>query len=196
MASLWSLRERIAELDARADAAFDRLRGNPVADRVFYSASAIGENSKVWMVLTVLRWLRGRPTDRFFAKRAWVAIFAESAIVNLGIKSMFRRSRPDHSGDHPFPLREPWTSSFPSGHATAAFCSATLLSEGDPVLAPAYFALAGMVAASRVHVKMHHASDVLGGVAIGLAFGWLVRKIAPLPESHRGERSRDRARRR
>ena len=180
--SFWSVREQVAELDARASAAFDGLRANPVANRVFYAASAIAENSKVWMVLTILRWLRGSPTDRFVAKRAWVAIFVESAIVNLGIKSLFRRSRPDHSGDHPFPLREPWTSSFPSGHATAAFCAAVLLSDGDPVLAPAYFALAGVVAASRVHVKMHHASDVLAGAAIGLLFGLVGRRIAPLRE--------------
>jgi hypothetical protein len=42
----------------------------------------------------------------------------------------------------------------------------------DSPLAPAYFVLAALVAASRVYVKMHHASDVLvparqrSGVAI------------------------------
>ncbi|HUY87090.1 MAG TPA: phosphatase PAP2 family protein, partial [Acidimicrobiales bacterium] len=141
-------------------------------------ASAIAENSKIWMVLAIARWFRGNQ-HRFVAKRAFVAIFVESAVVNLGIKSLFRRPRPDHSGDHPYELREPWTSSFPSGHATAAFCAATLLSDGDPLMAPVYFAMAGIIAASRVHVKMHHGSDVLAGAIMGTCFGLLGRFLAP-----------------
>jgi undecaprenyl-diphosphatase len=39
--------------------------------------------------------------------------------------------------------------------------------------------LAGLVASSRVHVKIHHASDVLGGVAVGLVVGQVARRIWP-----------------
>ena len=48
-------------------------------------------------------------------------------------------------------------------------------------LAPAYGALAGLIAVSRIYVRIHHASDVIGGVAVGTALGALVKRLAPLP---------------
>jgi undecaprenyl-diphosphatase len=77
------------------------------------------------------------------------------------------------------PFRQPITSSFPSGHATAAFCAATLLAENEE-RAPAYYALGTVVALSRIHTKIHHASDVVGGIAIGLVLGQVARRIVPL----------------
>lgn len=166
--------------DKQADALFEHLRGNRLADRVFYTASRIGEHGGIWIVLSALRFLRGGRENRIAGARALVAVFVEAAIVNIGLKSLFRRHRPDSRGEHPYPLREPWTSSFPSGHASAAFCSAVLLSEGDPVMSPLYAALASVIAASRVHVRMHHASDVIGGSVLGLAFGLVGRRMVPL----------------
>ena len=36
---------------ASGNSAFDHVRGNPVADRVFYAASALGDHSLVWLIL-------------------------------------------------------------------------------------------------------------------------------------------------
>jgi hypothetical protein len=44
----------------------------------------------------------------------------------------------------------------------------------------AIFGLGGLVAASRVHVRIHHASDVVGGLAVGLALGAVARRVFPL----------------
>jgi undecaprenyl-diphosphatase len=54
--------------------------------------------------------------------------------------------------------------------------AATLLSEGTGA-APAYFTLAGLVAASRVYVRMHHASDTVVGALLGLALGQIAKGI-------------------
>ena len=51
-------RARIAKFDDRVDTAFDHIRGDPVADKVFYAASAVGDFSLVWLVLGALRGLR------------------------------------------------------------------------------------------------------------------------------------------
>lgn len=169
----------IARFDARADHAFDRLRGHPVADRVFYGASALGEHGMIWIALAAARGLRG---DRHW--RATVRILGgvgvESLVVNGAIKSLFRRTRPTVDAPRPLPLRIPLTSSFPSGHASSAFFSAGLLSDGDQALAPLYYGLALVVAASRIYVKIHHASDVVGGMALGVAMGRLARRLVPL----------------
>ncbi len=178
------MRDLVHRVDDRVDALFDRLRGDPLADRVFYSASALGDFGLIWVVLALLRALRGRPNDERAALRGIVATGVESVLVNAGLKSLFGRRRPAAVIDHPHPFRQPITSSFPSGHATAAFCAATLLSDGDE-LAPVYFTVAAVVATSRIHTKIHHASDVAGGVAIGVVLGIIGRKLAPLPLARR-----------
>lgn len=173
------IRRGVADFDNRVDDAFGRLRGNRWADRVFYGASAVGDHGMLWMFIAGLRALSGKQY-RPAAKRAAIGVIVESVIVNVGIKSLFRRRRPiDRSHPHPYHLRMPRSSSFPSGHATSAFTAATLLSDGDP-LGPLYFGAAAVVATSRAYVKIHHASDVLAGVAVGLALGRLGRHFFPL----------------
>src|SRR5918998_6866544 len=159
-------RKRIADFDTRVDGALDRVRGNPVADRLMYAASALGDHSLVWLMLGALRGLRSEH-DWKAAVRVGAGLGAESALVNVGIKSLFRRARPPWEVDRPLRLRRPRTSSFPSGHATSAFTAAGLLADDDP-LWPAYYVVAAMVATSRVYVRAHHASDVIGGIPIGI----------------------------
>ncbi len=150
-----------------------------MADRVFYGASALGDHGLIWAILAALRGLRSRH-DWHAAVRTAAALAGETVLVNAGIKSLFRRSRPLVDTPRPRPLRQPRTSSFPSGHATSAFMAATLLAEDDP-LWPLYYATAAVVAASRAHVRIHHASDVVGGAFIGLVMGRLIRHFEPLP---------------
>ncbi len=78
-------------------------------------------------------------------------------------------------------LRTPLTSSFPSGHASSAFTAAGILSEHDPALRPVFYALAAVVATSRVHVQVHHASDVVVGAALGVVFARAATRLWPLP---------------
>jgi len=169
----------VAEFDNCVETQLSKLRGNPVADKVFYTASALGDHSLVWFVLGAARGLRDRHSVRA-AVRVGVGLGFESGLVNLGVKSLFRRQRPIFEGERPLALRRPLTSSFPSGHATSAFMAATLLSEGDEKYAPGYFALAGVIALSRVYVKIHHASDVVAGAALGLGLGRVAQSVAPL----------------
>jgi undecaprenyl-diphosphatase len=167
--------------DQAVERFFDaHLRGKPVADRVFYTASALGDHSLIWLMLGALRGLRSDHEVRA-AIRVGAGIGIESALVNLGIKSLFRRERPVHDLPRPFRLRKPRTSSFPSGHATSAFTAAALLSDRDHHLKPLYYAIATTVAWSRVHVRIHHASDVVAGIGVGIVLGALGKKLFPLP---------------
>jgi undecaprenyl-diphosphatase len=169
----------VAVFDARVDRAFDRLRGHPAADRLFYGASELGDFSLVWLIIGAMRGLRSE-RDWHAAARVGGGLAIESVLVNVLIKSLFRRTRPPWEPERAIRLRRPRTSSFPSGHATSAFSAAGLLSEDD-VLWPLYYAIAVIVASSRVYVRVHHASDVLVGAAIGVALGRIGRKLVPLP---------------
>jgi undecaprenyl-diphosphatase len=171
--------QRIAAFDARVDRAFDRVRGNPTSDRLFYLASELGDFSLVWLIIGATRGLRSE-RDWHAAVRVGGGLAIESVLVNGLIKSLFRRARPPWDTERLIRLRRPRTSSFPSGHATSAFSAAGLLSEED-VLWPLYYAIAIVVASSRIYVKVHHASDVVVGAAIGIALGRIGRKLVPLP---------------
>ncbi len=173
------VRSPIERFDDAVDRGFDRLRGRRVPDKVFYLASDLGDFSLVWMILGALRGLRSE-RDWHAALRLGAAAGAESFLVNWVVKSFFRRSRPIVAMEHPHHLRVPLTSSFPSGHATSAFSAALLLSDDD-ALWPLYYAIAVIVASSRVHVRIHHASDVAAGALIGTGFGLLARRLYPLP---------------
>jgi undecaprenyl-diphosphatase len=176
----------VHHFDRVVDEFFERhLRGQPIADRVFYGASALGDHGVLWLMLAAIRGLRSGDGWRA-AVRAAAGVGIESALVNGPLKWLVRRQRPPPPGTRPLPLRTPRTSSFPSGHATSAFCAAALLSDGDPSWRPVYYTLALVVAWSRVHVRIHHASDVMAGMAVGALLGEIVKRVAPLERPPRG----------
>lgn len=157
----------------------DRLRGHRAADRLFYAASALGDHGLLWMILADLQAV-ARPERWRVWLRTTGALGVESIVVNGPIKWVFRRQRPIREVEAALPLRVPITSSFPSGHATSAFCAAALLTEVDPKRCVLYYSLAVIVAWSRVHVRLHHASDVLGGAVIGALLGQVAKRLVPL----------------
>lgn len=163
----------IRHFDLAVERAFDRLRGNALADRVLYTASELGNHSLIWHLLATAQGLR-RGGDLAGTVRVIALLGVESAVVNGPVKSMFRRQRPVHDSPRPHRLRAPRTSSFPSGHASAAAVFVVVAGEDD-ALAPLYAALATMVAVSRVHVRIHHPSDVAGGAVLGVALGAALR---------------------
>lgn len=167
---------RVDRFDLVVDNVFDRIRGNMVADRIFYAASELGDFGLVWVTLGVVKGLR-RNGDLAAAARMTAAMGVESLLVNGIVKSFFQRTRPPWEVDRPLTIRRPLTSSFPSGHATAAVSAAMMLSEDDK-LWPLYVAIAVVVATSRIHVKIHHASDVAAGVTLGVGLGLLGRRLA------------------
>lgn len=162
--------------DARVDHLLELLRGHPVADRLFVGASHAGDWSAIWHVLSVARGLlRGRP-DQVLALA--IAIGAESLIVNQGVKRLFRRERPTTEGDERYDVRRPTTSAFPSGHASAAAFAATAFVTWDGKRwAPWWVTIATVVGVSRAYVRIHHASDVVGGAVVGLALGALATPV-------------------
>jgi len=174
-------------LDAGVDRTASRLRGTPVVDRALYGLSQAANHSALWhginLVDATIATAVGGPGGRARRNRALrrsILLGAEQAVVNGPIKSLFRRSRPTTVTDHPHQLRAPLTSSFPSGHASAGACAATLLSRdlGVPLL---WWSIAGAVAWSRVHVGAHHASDLVGGAVAGRSLGRLAGHLWPPP---------------
>jgi undecaprenyl-diphosphatase len=103
---------------------------------------------------------------------------AAATFISYGMKYSFKRSRPymkipelsaDGSANSP---------SFPSGHTSVAFASATSLYLAYPkwyVAVPA-FTYAASVGYSRMYLGVHYPSDVLAGAVIGAGSAWLMYK--------------------
>jgi undecaprenyl-diphosphatase len=175
---------RFHAFDEAVEKRLEPLR-NPALDRIFYRLSSAADHGLIWGVIGAGRAVRRR--DPLVIVRLAATMSVESALTNGLIKSFFRRVRPpDHfegaADPLPYGMRRPITSSFPSGHAATAFMTATLLAEGTDA-GPAYFTLASLIAFSRVYVRMHHTSDVLGGAVLGLALGRVASRIVNLHPS-------------
>lgn len=168
--------ERIDDAAARRALA---LRRRPVANRAMYTLSRLGDDGRVWVAASAVEAFRSpQPSRRFLHAVAWLGI--ESAVVNGVLKRIARRPRPQPLTEHEHKLRIPTDTSFPSGHAASAATMATILSEGSP-LAPVWLGLAAGIGASRVHVGVHHATDVVAGWAVGVAFGLVARSTRRTP---------------
>lgn len=184
---LHALTHAVARFDTTIDTRVDRMRGHPHLDRLMYTASELGDFSLVWHLVSTVRAL-GPDRRVAHAVRVAAILGLESALVNGPVKRLFRRHRPAWEQERPRRLRRPRTSSFPSGHASAAMTAAGVLGQNDP-LWPLYYAIGAVVASSRVYVKIHHPSDVVGGALVGLVLARVARHVWPFPAVEAGERS-------
>lgn len=114
-------------------------------------------------------------------KSAASIVFAMT--VSTALKYTIQRERPYHKYPNEIIKRDhSGTYSFPSGHTTAAFATATSLSltyKKWYVTVPA-FAYAGLMGYSRMRLGVHYPSDVLGGMILGLGSGLLTWKVDKL----------------
>jgi undecaprenyl-diphosphatase len=179
----------VSTLDEAVDSAFAPLRGQPAVDRAAVAVSNLADYGLIWVVLAGLK-ARRRGPDRRRAVVALAAAGFSSLIVSRIVKRGVERQRPD---EHlAAAVRTPTSSSFPSGHTLAAFCTAFVLGDSDAETA-AYVGFATAVAASRVHLRAHHPTDVLGGAAIGSLLGLGLRPVVNVVTpgtKGRGRRSR------
>jgi membrane-associated phospholipid phosphatase len=171
--------DKVRECDEAVDKWLEPRRG-PALDALFYGLSSAADHGLLWGAIGGVRAARrGDPAS--FVKLVAV-LSAESAFTNGPLKACFRRIRPDDGTkvDDPLPygMHRPITTSFPSGHAVTAFMAASVLSRGSRVK-PAWFALAALVASSRVYVRLHHASDVAAGALLGLGLGRFAARALP-----------------
>ncbi len=103
-----------------------------------------------------------------------------SAAITQSLKKIVDRKRPFE--DYSFIIKrddESGGMSFPSGHTTAAFVTATSLSlryRKWYVIAPAYV-WATSVAWARMYQGVHYPSDVLAGAVIGAGTAWVSYKF-------------------
>ncbi|MDD2675798.1 MAG: phosphatase PAP2 family protein [Flavobacterium sp.] len=105
--------------------------------------------------------------------------FLVNAFITIALKHTIKRSRPFETYPDIEQAASSLGKSFPSGHTSLAFATATSLSLASPkwyVIAPS-FVWAGAVGYSRMHLGVHYPSDVLAGAIIGSGSAYLSYKV-------------------
>jgi undecaprenyl-diphosphatase len=142
----------------------------PTLDRVLGRLSHAADHGVLWFMIAGAVSARGGEPGRRAARLGVTALGLTSAVVNLAVKPLARRERPDRVGLR-VPLARhvpmPRSRSFPSGHSASAFAFATAAAHELPLAGLPLRALAAVVAYSRVHTGVHYPGDVVVGSLIG-----------------------------
>jgi membrane-associated phospholipid phosphatase len=143
-------------------------------DDAFHPADALGHGLTQLGGATAL-YVTGRLTGRSRLETVGRQLMRAQAVngtLTHALKFAVRRRRPD-GGAH----------SFPSGHTSAAFTTATVLQHelGWKAGAPAYL-VASYIGTARAAANKHYVSDLIVGAAVGVVSA---RAVATLPGTHR-----------
>jgi membrane-associated phospholipid phosphatase len=148
----------------------------PALDRSMRRLSDAANYSRLSMASAAGLALAGGPTGRRAAGFGLASVTVTATVVNIVVKPLSRRRRPDRVGER-VPVdrhvRMPVSTSFPSGHSAAAFAFATGVGHVMPTAAVPLRVLAALVAYSRVHTGVHYPGDVVVGSLMGTTLAQL-----------------------
>jgi membrane-associated phospholipid phosphatase len=143
-----------------------RTRGHtPCAERAVACFSRTGEHGAVWLAIGAAGWSLDPPRRAGWARATGVV--AGTFALNTAIKLIVCRPRPELPG-LPALTSTPTQLSFPSAHSSTSFAGARVYTRLGLPASPLY-ALAALLAASRLYLGVHYPSDILGGVLLGTA---------------------------
>jgi membrane-associated phospholipid phosphatase len=167
----------LRELSSIDHAVYEAIAATPTPtlDEPFRRLSNAANRSVLWIGIAAALAAFGGRRGRRAAVAGLGSIGVSSAIVNLGLKSVWARARPDRAGVVAGRrVRMPSSTSFPSGHSASAFAFATAVGRSLPWLALPLRLVAALVAYSRVHTGVHYPGDAVVGSVVGGATGLVV----------------------
>ncbi|HWX88362.1 MAG TPA: phosphatase PAP2 family protein [Solirubrobacteraceae bacterium] len=152
----------------------------PALDKSMRRLSGAANYSRLSIVSAAVLALAGGPNGRRAAAFGLASVTVTATVVNLGVKPLSRRGRPDRVAER-VPMdrhvRMPVSTSFPSGHAAAAFAFATGVGHVSPTAAIPLRVLAALVGYSRVHTGVHYPGDVVVGSLMGTTLAQLTTQV-------------------
>lgn len=149
---------------------------NPVFDAVSVFLNYAGERGEIWIAFTLLMLLFPKTRKAGFAMAA--ALLLDVLFCDGLLKPFFARPRPcDVNAAVDILVKRPGGWSFPSGHTASGFAAATALAFQRDKRAPFAIALAALIAVTRLYLYVHFPTDVLGGILLGTALGWLASTL-------------------
>ena len=129
-----------------------------------------GGTSIFMSLIIIFVWLKGEKKPAIYLALGLIA----DAILVYSLKTMIHRPRPyEVLSIMPLELVDNFRS-LPSGHASTAFLSATILSKFYSKYMVVLFVIAASIGFSRVYIGVHYPLDVIVGAITGSLLGILV----------------------
>lgn len=146
--------------------------------------TTLGNNGMVWLIPAFVLFLTRKYRQAGFNIVVTIGI---CWLVNQLLKSVVMRPRPFTEIEMLTVLIEhPSSWSFPSGHTCSAFAAAYAYTRSFKKWGGWTYVLAVIIAASRMYVGVHYASDVLAGAVIATVLAVIVyalcRRFVKIPE--------------
>ena len=148
-----------------------------VLDSFFLGLTRVaGSYGQLWLIIAALLLIfKGTRRAGISVVIAYMAVYLLGQII---LKQLISRPRPCQI-DQAFALlvARPSSSSFPSTHSAWAFGAATAIFMRHRKLGAAAYAVAALIAFSRLYMFLHFPTDVLFGAAMGIALSVLAHWI-------------------
>jgi len=129
--------------------------------------TTIGNVGMVWIAICVLLLFNKKSRKAGFI--GLIALLITEILCNQLIKEWVQRERPfEHIADFNLLIKNPNSYSFPSGHTTASFAVAIVISKYIRKLMIPTLVLAILISYSRMYLYVHYPSDILAGIILGV----------------------------
>ena len=146
-------------------------------DGVMWIVSVIGRGGFVWLVIGLTVTLIRRTTPGLLLELT-LAIVLASLLGNHVLKPLVSRERPFVSTPEILVIgSRPGDASFPSGHAANEFAGASVLARRLSAQRLLWWALAVLIAYSRIYLGVHYPLDVIGGALLGFLCAALAARM-------------------
>jgi len=169
----------LLSLDEKLFLAINHAPHTPIANIIALTLSGIGQWGLVWILIAAVLFIREEKRDRWFFLPSVVTLALSASLSDLVLKFFIARPRPSEIIGAII-LTNPGNSSFPSTHATLAFAMAYVLSHVEPALTKWFYVLAVCISLSRIYLGVHYPLDIVGGMILGTAIGWVSVKVERL----------------
>ena len=144
-----------------------------ILDKIMVVITHMGTKGIFWILVGVILLLFKQ--TRKCGLTVLIALLFSLIIGNILLKNIVARPRPcwiDETIN--LLISVPKDYSFPSGHTASSFAAATVFIRTDMRLTSLIVAIAVLISFSRLYLRVHYLSDVIGGIILGVFSGTII----------------------